>query len=164
MKNREIAKLIQKIKSFRLFTNSKTHDKVHKNLLDNPNSVDGARFIITSGVPEGESECSECRKVVPNDQFSYYQTRVKRDGTLMRSNALCRSCTQRMNDERKRIFKEDKNIPKMPERGSKCPNCGRVWNNTWHRDHDYVAGKFRAWICGNCNMAKQDRRTPEPKL
>ena len=164
MKNKEIAKLFQKIKSLGLFTNSKTHDKVHKKLLDDPQGADGAKFIATSGEPKDASECSECRRILPDNQFSYYQTRVKQDGTLMRSNALCRDCAKRLDADRKQVFGSETNIPEMPNKGNECPNCGRVWNNIWHRDHDYKTGKFRAWICGNCNMAKQDRRTPDPKL
>lgn len=162
MKNSEIAKLFRKIKAFDLFTNSKTHDKVYAELTNNPYGEDGAQFIATSGIPKGEWECSECRRILPDEQFSYYQTRVNSDGTLMRSNALCRECTAKLNKERKKVL-DKANIPPKPAKGSVCPKCQRKWSGNWHQDHDYKTGEFRRWLCGQCNMAEHDRRTPQPE-
>jgi len=164
IKNSEIAKLFQRIKSLGLFTNSRTHDRVYKKLMKNPSGEDGAQFIATTGIPEGEWECSHCRRLLPADRFRYFQTRVKEDGTLMRANALCDDCGAKLNRERARILDEaDADIPPRPAPGAKCPRCGRAWPGKWHRDHDYQTGKFRRWLCGNCNMTQSDRRTPTPE-
>lgn len=165
VKNAEILKIFKRIKKFGLFTNSKTHDRVYDALANNPEGEDGAKFIATTGVPVDEYECSECRKTLPATQFSYYHTRVKQDGSLMRSNALCHECTKKLNQERQRdLGAAQDEIPPQPQPGDKCPNCDRVWTGNWHRDHDYETGQFRSWLCGQCNMAKQDRRNPNPKL
>lgn len=162
--NLKILELFRKIKSLGLFTNSDTHDKVREKLVEAPEGVDGAKFIATTGEPKGTKECSHCRKVLPEDQFKYFQTRVKSDGSLMRSNALCDDCSTRINAERKAALKQQSDaIPPKPATGSICPNCNREWTGNWHRDHDYETNEFRHWLCGNCNMAKQDRRTPNPK-
>ena len=163
VKNTEILKIFKEIKKFCLFTNSKTHDRVHDELANNPEGEDGAKFIATTGVPGGEDECSECCKTLPAAQFSYYQTRVKQNGSLMRSNALCHECAKKLNQDRKEVLGVA-STPPPPQSGDKCPNCDRVWTGNWHRDHDYKTGQFRSWLCGQCNMAKQDRRNPNPKL
>jgi len=164
MKNSEIAKLFRKIKSFGLFTNSRTHEKVYKKLVSNPDGDDGARFIATTGIPEGEWECSECRRQLPADRFRYFQTRVKGDGSLMRANALCDDCSAKLNRERAKLLSDaEDDIPPTPVSGAKCPRCGRSWPGKWHLDHDYNTGKFRRWLCGNCNMTQSDRRTPAPE-
>jgi len=164
MKNSEIAKLFRKIKSFGLFTNSRTHEKVYKALVKNPSGHDGARFIVTTGVPKGKKECSKCRKLLPTAQFSLYQTRVDKDGALMTVNAVCKECTKELAAKRQESFRKSKSeIPPKPKSGDKCPKCKRAWSNTWHRDHDYKTGEFRRWLCGQCNMAQHDRRTPAPE-
>ncbi|MDD9883382.1 MAG: endonuclease domain-containing protein [Gammaproteobacteria bacterium] len=164
MKNSEIAKLFRKIKSLGLFTNSRTHEKVYKKLKENPSGEDGAQFIATTGVPEGKKECSKCGKVLPTARFSFYQTRVGSDGALLSANAVCDKCSKELAAERREAFRKDKSkIPPKPKAGDKCPKCKRAWFKTWHRDHDYKTGKFRRWLCGQCNMAQHDRRTPDPK-
>lgn len=164
MKNSEIAKLFRKIKSFGLFTNSRTHEKVYKKLVENPSGEDGARFIVTTGVPEGKKECRECRKLLPTARFSFYQTRVGASGALMSANAVCDNCSKKLAAARKKVFRKDKSkIPPKPKAGDKCPRCKRAWTGNWHRDHDYQTGKFRRWLCGNCNMTQSDRRTPDPE-
>lgn len=34
--------------------------------------------------------------------------------------------------------------------GSLCALCGK--SAPLYYDHDHVTGKFRAWLCGNCNL------------
>ena len=162
MKNSEILEIFEQIREGGLFTNSDTHDKVREYLRANPDGEDGAQFIATLGMPMGKDECSKCRKVLPVDQFGYYQTRVKDDGTLMRANALCKSCRKADADERKEVFERDAHkIPPEPKPGSVCPICKRPWRGKWHRDHDHKTGKFVQWLCGQCNMAMHNGRTPD---
>ena len=164
MKNTDIAKLFRRIKRLGLFTRSDTHEKVYEELIKNPDGEDDARFIATSGEPKEKRECSECRRMLDGDKFSYYQTRVNRQGELMRVNALCHECSDRINKERAEIpGKGKQNIPPKPKRGDVCPKCRRPWDGNWHQDHDYKTGEFRRWLCGQCNMAQHDRRTPDPE-
>ncbi len=160
--NEQILEIFQQIENAGLFTNSQTHDIVRQALISNPAGKNGARFIITLGTPTGTAECRECSRKLPADQFGYYQTRVKSDGTLMRFNALCLSCRDKSAAETRRALADQReNIPPRPEPGSICPHCNRRWPGNWHRDHDHSTGKFLGWICGNCNMAFQNGRTPE---
>lgn len=164
VKNTEIIKLFKKIRNLNLFTTSPVNEKVYTQLQQNPDGEDGAQFIATTGEPTGEKECSECRKILPESEFDYYQARVKSDGSLMRSNALCRNCRRKLDDVRDEDLEEDREkIPPKPAKGDTCLKCGRAWEGNWHRDHDYETGKFRRWLCGQCNMSQQDRRTPKPK-
>jgi len=162
MKNREILGLFAQIQSNDLFTNSDTHDKVRAHLCADLDGENGAQFIATLGMPVGEYECSRCRKMFPADRFGYYQTRVKGDGTLMRANALCKACREADAAERKRVFENDAHaIPPRPAAGEVCPKCKRSWTGNWHRDHNCNTGEFVQWLCGQCNMALHNGRTPD---
>ncbi|MGR3984888.1 MAG: hypothetical protein OD817_06500 [Gammaproteobacteria bacterium] len=162
MKNHEIRKIFEQIKKSDLFTNSQTHEKVRKYLISDPEGDDGAQFIATLGMPDGAAECSRCRKMLPTGQFRYYQTRVNSDGTLMRANALCKSCSGADAAERAEVFeKEAHKIPLKPKSGDICPKCKRAWSGIWHRDHNRQTGEFEQWLCGQCNMAMHNGRTPD---
>lgn len=166
MKNSGIAKFFRHIQAHGLFTNaSKMIERVYDRLISNRDGEDGTKFIPTLGEPKTPDTCSECHELLSWNMFAYYQARVKQDGTLSRSNALCKTCREKLNLARKRILAEDKaKIPAKPKSGATCPNCKRVWKGKWHRDHDYQGGKFIAWICGQRNMAAQDRRTPRQHI
>lgn len=166
MKNADIAELFRQIQEHGLFTNANAMiGRVYDKLINDLDGENGAKFIPTLGEPQTPDTCSECRQLLSWDMFTYYQTRVKSDGTLMRSNALCKSCNEKLNKKRKQILESEKSeIPDKPKSGDICPNCERAWKGNWHRDHDYKTDKFVAWICGQCNMAMQDRRTPNQKL
>ena len=158
-----IQKIIALCRKFGLFTQATATKRAIKRFEDEEGDI---KVILTSGEPPGVRECSECRKTLPADQFGYYQSRVSQDGYMMRANALCRACREKLDNDRRGVLTAaDKSgkIPPKPQEGSKCPNCGRAWTGNWHRDHDYKTGEFRRWICGQCNMAAQDRRTPNPK-
>ena len=161
MTNEQILAIFQQIQDAGLFTNSRTHAVVRDALLLNPTGEDGAQFIVTTGTPTNTAECRECRQLLPADQFGYYQTRVKSDGTLMRSSALCLACRDEDATERRRAFSDQQaNIPPRPESGSVCSHCNRTWRGNWHRDYDHNSGEFLGWKCGNCNRAFQNGRTP----
>ena len=164
MTKRKILQIIELLQKEGLLTNSKTNELVYERF-KNSNDVDEVvQFILTSGEVRGGMECSKCRKNLPGVEFSFYQTRVSSDGYLMRSNALCRACSSKMDKERAEVLKEEaENIPPKPKAGSKCPNCGRKWSGQWHRHHDAKEGKFIDWLCSNCNMAMHDQRNPETK-
>ncbi|MGR3914772.1 MAG: hypothetical protein OD918_09720 [Gammaproteobacteria bacterium] len=162
MKNHEILKIFEQIEKNDLFTHSLTHENAREHLRNDPDGDDGAQFIATLGMPDGVDECSKCRKMLPAGQFRYYQTRVKSDGTLMRANALCKSCGGADAAERAMIFaKEAHKIPPRPKSGDICPKCNRAWNGIWHRDHNRKTDEFEQWLCGQCNMAMHNGRTPD---
>lgn len=122
--------------------------------------------ICHKGKPPGQHECSRCRNMLDNSNFTYYSNRVDKNNYLMRSNALCSDCSKIMNDERKSTLKKAEingEIKEKPAPGSKCPDCNRNWGTkenprNWHRDHDAINNVFRGWLCGDCNMAKHDHR------
>ena len=43
-------------------------------------------------------------------------------------------------------------IPTRPEPEA-CESCGRRTGKTLHVDHDHATGKFRGWLCLQCNCA-----------
>ena len=144
-----------------LLTPSKTNQVV----IERFEKEDGAilRVVLTNGEPGGTAQCSSCKEILPADQFSYYQARVDRKGYLSRSNALCHRCASKLDKVRQAVFDAQKeDIPPKPRSGSRCPKCDRAWQGNWHRHHDYKTGLFVEWQCGQCNMAAQDRRVPEP--
>ena len=139
--------------------------KVYRKLFKtNPNKViikEIKGIICHKGEPQGTHECSKCREVKSNDNFTYYNQRVDKNGYLIRTNALCSDCKKEINKETKETLdKESKegNIPSKPKAGDTCNNCNRQWTGNWHRDHDAKKHKFREWLCGDCNMAKHDHR------
>lgn len=129
-------------------------------------SPDIKGFILHKGEPPGLHECSKCRDLKGSEHFKYYQSRVDKNGYLMRSNALCNSCDKTMKQERESTLKKaelNNEIGDKPQPGSICPNCKRAWGaaeqpRNWHRDHDAILNVFRGWLCGDCNMAKHDHR------
>ena len=161
IKRKDVLIFIEKLIKNKLLTNSKTHNTVLENYKKKkPNAVN---FILTHGIPQKALKCRECGKMLPANQFSYYQTRVESKGYLMRSNALCKSCQKQTNKRRQEVFDKDKDkIPPRPETPvTSVPVCNRVWEGTWHRHHDPDTHKFLDWRCGNCNMSRQDQRNPD---
>lgn len=161
MEKREIIAIIEKLRNAGLLTRTKTNNLVFERFKNSTNEDEVIKFILSSGEPSKIQQCSECKENLSADQFSYYQARVDNQGYLSRSNALCNECSKKINKERKEILatQQDK-IPERPQSGTLCPNCNRAWSGNWHQHHSYETGEFVAWLCGNCNMALQDRRNP----
>ncbi len=132
-----------------LLTNTKSNNIIIKENLEN------VKLILTMGIPQDLLECRECLQFLPSTEFTFYQGRVDKNGYLMRSNALCISCSKKINNGRSEVFKKSKKIPK-PKKGDICPKCERSWNGNWHKHHidDTVLG----YICGHCNMSLSDQR------
>jgi hypothetical protein len=132
-----------------LLTNTKSNNIIIKENLEN------VKLILTMGIPQNLLECRECLQFLPSTEFTFYQGRVDKNGYLMRSNALCISCSKKINNGRSEVFKKSKKIPK-PKKGDICPKCERSWNGNWHKHHidDTVLG----YICGHCNMSLSDQR------
>jgi hypothetical protein len=153
LKKIETKELINELRERGFITESETTLKV----LNEINKKDDLKFsiILTFGYPVKKSECRECFQILDSENFSYYLSRVDKDGYLMRSNALCRTCANKSNKERQKVF-ENSSLPPKPKKGDICPNCDRSWKGNWHRHHE--GDKFIEWLCGHCNMSFSDQR------
>jgi len=123
----------------------------------------GVKVILTYGIPEGTSECSQCRQTYDTSEFGYYQTRVDKNGYRMRSNALCSSCRSDHGQELKKAIKlhkkSGKPMPVKPESGDVCNHCQRSWSGKWHLHHRH--DKLIGYLCGHCNMSFSDHRNEQ---
>lgn len=153
-----ILQIINLSRKYNLFTDSKTSEKVAKRFEKNIEN-ESLKVVLTSGYPASKMQCSRCKKYLDAGKFSFYQSRVNSSGYLMRTNAICKSCTKRISEDRKKALRGTENIPK-PRSGSRCPKCKRKWTGLWHKHHDPTTKQFVAYWCGNCNMAWQDQRNP----
>jgi hypothetical protein len=123
-------------------------------------------FILHCGEPPGLHECRQCRQNKDSSHFGWYKQRVDRRGHLMRVNAVCHECAVGLDQERANTLNAAAaagQIPPQPAAGSICPGCTRAWGSrenprNWHRDHDAINNEFRGWLCGQCNMSRQDHR------
>ena len=143
-----------------LLTNSSNHDKIVEELL--AGSSNGIKCVLTYGIPKGTNKCSRCRQEFPCEEFSYYQSRVSKDGHLMRSNAVCTSCGKETTDElkeAKRLHEEKHGKILKPKAGDECLHCKRTWDGNWHLHHQ--GDKIIGYICGHCNMSFSDHRNRE---
>lgn len=164
MTKSKILEILEFLQREGLLTNSRTNQLVYDRYKNGGNTDEVISFILTSGEVRGEMECSRCRKMLPAGQFRFYQTRVSSTGYLMRSNALCRDCTEASDKKRREVLSQEKDrIPPRPQKGAVCPNCNRAWPGNWHRHHSEKTNRFIGWLCGNCNMAMQDQRNPNAK-
>jgi len=57
----------------------------------------------------------------------------------------CKECIKKHTEHREKLRKE---APPKPER---CECCGCI-PKKWVLDHDHKTGKFRGWICDDCNI------------
>ena len=140
-----------------LITNSPTNKLIGGEISLDKLSSDDIRVILTKGKPTHTQQCRDCGQEYTSDHFTYYQARVDERGFLLRSNALCTSCSKKSNKSRKEVL-DAADIPDKPKKGDTCPNCNRSWNGNWHRHHE--GDKFIEWLCGHCNMTFSDQRTP----
>jgi hypothetical protein len=143
--------IIRELSNRGLMTNAKSNEII----LNNLNSNQNLKLILTKGLPVENMECRECRNSLNPTFFSYYLSRVDQNGYLMRSNALCNTCSVKSNKQRKKVL-DSANIPFKPKKGDECPNCNRLWSGNWHRHHE--GNNFISWLCGHCNMSFSDQR------
>ena len=119
-------------------------------------------IVFSTGPPKYKLECRECRGMLDANLFTFYKQRIDKYNNLMRSNAICINCKDMINFNRKRVLTKDAEIiPFKPQNGSMCNGCNRQWGTidkpqNFHRHH--VGENFVEWLCGNCNMSKNDQR------
>jgi len=144
--------ILRELSNRDLLTNTKSNSVIMSNNLEN------VKLILTMGIPHDLLECRECLQFLPSTQFSFYQGRTDKNGYLMRSNALCISCSKKINSSRNVVFKNAQKISK-PKKGDVCQKCERSWSGNWHKHHsgDVVIG----YICGHCNMSLSDQRNKQ---
>jgi hypothetical protein len=162
-----LQELIKRLKSEGTdILNSESNSKVLSELDSDPNL--NFNISLTFGLPDTLSHdkyrCSRCDNKKETKCFRFYQSRVDKDGYLMRSNALCDTCSVESNKRRAATLSEahrNGEISDRPKEGDTCPHCSREWYGNWHRHHDDVNHKFIEWLCGDCNMSFHDQRNPK---
>jgi len=101
--------------------------------------------------PECETKvCSKCNLELPLTSFSRHS-----GANYLRTE--CKKCSQKLSKERKHL--RDTTPP--PPKNYKCPICsrseeeckgrGNKKNGAWVLDHDHENGKFRGYLCHDCN-------------
>jgi hypothetical protein len=162
MSKKKIIEIIEWLIANDLLSKAPSTTKVLERFKNSKNQIEMIEFLLSSGKPKGEMECRSCKKYKSTNSFSFYLSRIDKEGYLMRSNALCNKCSNRNHKLRTEDL-DNQNIPDRPPKGSLCPNCHRNWSGNWHRHHNKETGEFLDWICSNCNMALHDQRNPHPK-
>ena len=135
-----------------------------KNIIDN-NPFD--KFYIMkdlTNIPKGTCECSVCKEVKDNTEFSWYKHRLTKDGYRLRVNTYCDPCAKATSKELAEIKKVLLKDHPRPEYGESCDLCGKpVYKHKreipegvdgrwgWQCDHDHESKEFRGWLCKSCN-------------
>tara|TARA_Y100001963_G_C6738794_1_gene427803 strand:- start:30 stop:575 length:546 start_codon:yes stop_codon:yes gene_type:complete len=121
-------------------------------------------------IPEGKSLCSGCRKNVPNEEFTWYDT-PDESNSRTRTNAKCRSCRNSYKEELKILHENVTPLIRKPKWGDPCEACGKpMYPNQMSipegvdgtfgtiPDHEHNIPQtmdnlwgFRGWPCKPCN-------------
>jgi hypothetical protein len=97
-------------------------------------------------------KCIKCLEELDELNFSQHS------GSRNYLRSECKKCNNRLSKERNILKKEHK----YPEDGYRCPICLKYESelkgaggkaSTWVLDHDHSSGKYRGYLCHNCNRA-----------
>lgn len=96
--------------------------------------------------------CSKCNEELPVTSFTFVGGQGYR-------RTECKKCASRLQKEREFL----KATTEPPPKNYKCPICkrsekecagkGGLKSTTWVLDHNHKSGKFRGWLCHDCNRA-----------
>ena len=109
----------------------------------------------------GKAICSDCKIEKTNNHFTFYKNRVNPITKLcLYVNKKCNDCIKKYNKHKKDIINEIKNsniIRPIPSKTNpyNCDNCKKaiVTTKTIQLDHCHKTGKFRGWLCKECNIS-----------
>ena len=103
-----------------------------------------------TNIPEGTCECSVCKTVKDNIHFSFYKTRLTKDGYRLRVNTYCDPCARATSKELSEIKKTLLKDHPKPKYGDHCDLCDKpVYRHKseipegvdgrwgWQCDHDH---------------------------
>jgi hypothetical protein len=81
--------------------------------------------------------------------------RANREANKEAIAAKAKAYRQKYKDRRLQVERRRRGMPEPTRPCPKqCESCGRVpVKMGLHLDHCHVTGKFRGWLCGNCNSA-----------
>ena len=116
-------------------------------------------------LPKNIRKCFKCKEKKTLDFFEIRS--FGKNGHLEYRND-CKACRASEAKQREKVRKQ--NFESKPDADYKCPICERsehdltkdgAWVQTrklkshsvWALDHDNKTGKFRGYICNNCNVA-----------
>ena len=78
-----------------------------------------------TNIPKGTCECSVCKEVKDNTEFSWYKHRLTKDGYRLRVNTYCDPCAKATSKELAEIKKVLLKDHPRPEYGESCDLCGK---------------------------------------
>ena len=95
-----------------------------------------------------QKKCYVCEETKPHIK-QYFDIGVSTKSGLVHLKGLCKSCSR----EGSRIAKELRSLH-LKDKTENCDCCG--WHvsevkRDFHLDHCYKTGRFRGWLCPQCN-------------
>jgi len=112
------------------------------------NVIEKSEFYKENNIVKGTTICSVCGEEKENMEFTFYLTRLTKDGKRLMVNTNCKKC-QSIRAKELRVLKK---IHKRPEFGTLCDCCGKPVLKNFQLDHEHGTTNFRGWLCKDCNV------------